>query len=185
VEEGRRRWNPVYYHKADATGIGFDRTSTGSNAVSQYFPTVANQFANRSSVPDNFLLFFQRTKWDDTLPSSGRTIWNELVYRFSAGVDAVQTMRDQWTPVQGYLDTKRYNDVTSFLQIQHYEARWWRDACLQYFMSVNRHTMPNGYAAPAQSLSYYQNLQNSCPADATKPRCPAIYTGNPSPAILP
>ena len=50
-------------------------------------------------------------------------------------------------------------------------------------MSVNQHTMPTGYSPPAQSLSYYQNLQTTCPADATKPRCPAIYTGNPSPAI--
>jgi alpha-glucuronidase len=178
-------WNPFYYHKADSTGIGFDRTSTGSNTVSQYFSTVANQFASKSTVPDNFLLFFQRMKWTDTLASSGRTIWNELVYRYSAGVDAVQTMRNQWTTVQGYIDTKRFNDVTSFLQIQHYEARWWRDACLTYFMSVNKLTMPSGYSAPAQNLAYYQNLQNTCPSDATKPRCPAINTGNPSPAITP
>jgi alpha-glucuronidase len=69
------------------------------------------------------------------------------------------------------------------LQIQHYEARWWRDACLQYFMSVNKHTMPAGYSPPNQNLTYYQNLQTTCPSDATKPRCPAVYTGNPSPAI--
>jgi len=115
--------------------------------------------------------------------SSGRSIWNELVYRYSAGVDSVQTMKTEWTMVQGRIDTKRYNDVTSFLQIQHYEARWWRDACLTYFMSVSGKTMPTGYAAPAQNLAYYQNLQTTCPADATKPRCPAIYTGNPSPVI--
>jgi len=83
------------------------------------------------------------------------------------------------------VDAKRFNDVTSFLQIQHYEARWWRDACLTYFMSVNKLTMPSGFAAPQQSYSYYQTLtgSSSCPADATKPRCSAIYTGNPSPAI--
>ncbi len=175
--------NPFYFHKADATGIGFDRTSAGSNTVAQYASTVATKFGTRSTVPDDFLLFFQRAKWDDILPSSGRSIWNELVYRYSAGVDSVQTMRNQWPMVMGRIDNKRYNDVAGFLQIQHYEARWWRDACLQYFMSVNKHTMPTGYSPPAQSLSYYMGL--TCPSDATKPRCPAINTGNPSPAITP
>ena len=175
--------NPYYFHKADATGIGFDRTSTGSDTVAQYFPQVASLFATRSTTPDDNLLFFQRVNWDDLLPSSGRTIWNELVYRYSAGVDAVQTMRNQWPMVMGRIDNQRYNDVADFLQIQHYEARWWRDTCLQYFMSVNKHAMPAGYSPPQQSLSYYQNLQTTCPADPTKPRCPAIYTGSPSPAI--
>jgi alpha-glucuronidase len=175
--------NPYYFHQADATGIGFDRTSTGSNTVAQYFPPVASLFGTRSTTPDDNLLFFQRVNWDDLLPSSGRTIWNELVYRYSAGVDAVQTMRNQWPMVMGRIDNQRYNDVAGFLQIQHYEARWWRDTCLQYFMSVNNHALPDGYSPPQQSLSYYQNLQTTCPADPTKPRCPAIYTGSPSPAI--
>jgi alpha-glucuronidase len=176
--------NPFYFHKADSTGIGFDRSATGSNAVSQYSSQVAGKFANRSTVPDDFLLFFQRMGWDDTLPSSGRSVWNELVYRYSAGVDAVQTMRDSWSTVQGFIDAKRFKDVGDFLQIQHYEARWWRDACLQYFSSVSKHSIASGYAAPAQNLSYYQNLFPTCPSDPTKPRCSAIYTGNPSPAIL-
>jgi len=98
-------------------------------------------------------------------------------------VDAVQVMRDQWATVQGRLDTKRFNDVASFLQTQHYEARWWRDACLQYFASVSKRTVPAGYAAPAHDLSFYQNLVSKCPADATKPRCADVYTGTPSPAI--
>jgi alpha-glucuronidase len=177
-------WNPFYFHKADATGIGFDRTSTGSNAVSQYFPTVRDKLANRATVPDDNLLFFQRVKWDDKLASSGRTIWEELVYRYSLGVDSVQTMRDAWAMTQGRIDTKRYNDVAGFLQTQHYEARWWRDACLTYFASVSKHAIPSGYAAPAQNLAFYQNLETKCPADATKPRCPDVYTGNPSPAIV-
>jgi len=178
-------WNPFYYHKADATGIGFDRTATGSNTVSQYSGAVRDKLASRSTVPDDMLLFFQRVGWDDRLPSSGRSIWEELVYRYSAGVDAVATMRNTWPMVQGRIDGKRYGDVASFLQIQHYEARWWRDACLQYFASVSKHSIPSGYAPPAQSLQYYQNLQSTCPSDPTKPRCPAIYTGSPSPAILP
>ncbi|HEY6476365.1 MAG TPA: alpha-glucuronidase family glycosyl hydrolase [Polyangia bacterium] len=181
----RKDWNPTYFHQADATGIGFDRTSTGSNTVAQYFPTVANTFASKSTVPDDLLLFFQRRKWTDTLASSGRTIWSELVYRTSAGVDAVQTMREEWASVQGYIDNRRWSDETSFLQIQHHEARWWRDACLAYFMSVNKLGMPSGYSPPQHDLRYYLNLQTTCPLDPTKPRCPPVYTGSPSPAITP
>ncbi|HEY4186459.1 MAG TPA: alpha-glucuronidase family glycosyl hydrolase [Polyangia bacterium] len=177
--------NPVYFEKADAKGIGFDRTAKGSNVVAQYFPMVGDKFSSLATIPDDFLLFFQHVGWDDTLASSGRTIWNELVYRYSMGVDSVQTMRDQWTMVQGRIDAKRYKDVGDFLQTQHYEARWWRDACLTYFASLNGHTIPNGYAAAAMSLSVYKGLEMTCPSDATKPRCPTIYTGNPSPAITP
>ena len=146
---------------------------------------VRDQFANLATTPDDFLLFFHRLRWDDTVASSGRTLWEELVYRYSLGVDAVQKLRDAWTMVEGRIDSKRYSDVASFLQIQHYEARWWRDACLQYFGSVSNHTVPSGYAAPAHDLAYYQNLLKTCPADGTKPRCPDVYTGSPSPAILP
>lgn len=174
-------WNPFYYHKADGTGVGFDRTSAGSNAVSQYAATVRDQFASKASVPLDFLLFFQRMGWDDSLSSTGRSVWNELVHRYSLGVDAVGTMRDAWNGVQGFIDAKRFKEVSDFLQIQHYEARWWRDACLQYFASLSKKSIPNGYAAPAHDLSWYQNL--NCPSDVTKPRCPDVYTGNPSPAI--
>jgi alpha-glucuronidase len=177
-------WNPFYFHKADATGIGFDRTGAGSNAVSQYASTVRDKFASKSTVPDDNLLFFQRMGWDDKLVSSGRTIWEELVYRYSAGVDAVASTRDSWKTVQGRIDAKRFQDVTDLLLTQHYEARWWRDACLQYFASVSKHSIGSNYAAPAHDLAYYQNLETKCPADATKPRCPDVYTGTPSPAIL-
>src|SRR6185437_10783173 len=103
----RKDWNPTYFHAADATGIGFDRTATGSDAVAQYAPAVARKFAGPRTVPDDFLLFFQRRKWTDTLASSGRTIWDELVYRYSAGVDAVRAMRDAWASIRGRIDDRR------------------------------------------------------------------------------
>jgi alpha-glucuronidase len=180
-------WNPFYYHRADSTGIGFNRTSSGggSNAVSQYFATVRDRFGSRATVPDDLLLFFHRVGWDDTLSSSGRSLWNELVHRYSLGVDSVQTMRDGWRMVQGRIDTRRFNEVTEFLLNQHYEARWWRDACLQYFRSVSGRTIPAGYAAPAHDLAWYQSTAGRCPSNAAKPRCPDVYTGTPSPAITP
>ncbi|XXS72829.1 alpha-glucuronidase family glycosyl hydrolase [Sorangium sp. So ce131] len=179
---GRAEWNPVYYHKADANGIGFNRTSSGSNAVAQYFATVGQKFGSRETVPDDFLLFFHHVGWRDEL-SSGRTVWEELVHRYSRGVDEVGLMREAWKAVEGRIDDKRFGDVDEFLGIQHYEARWWRDACLSYFGQVSRQELPSGYAPLAKSLSFYQGL--TCPSDVKKPRCSQVYTGDPSPAILP
>jgi alpha-glucuronidase len=181
-DQSRAEWNPVYYHKADAQGIGFDRTAKGSNAVAQYFAPAGAAFGNRDTVADELLLFFHHVGWQDTL-KSGRTVWAELVHRYSQGVDDVQTMRQSWATVKDRIDAQRFDEVTEFLEIQHYEARWWRDASLAYFSQTSGLPIPNGYAAPAQSLAFYQGLD--CPSDATKPRCSAIYNGTPSPAVLP
>lgn len=177
-------WNPVYYHKADAAGIGFDRTSSGSNAVAQYASEVGSVFANRSTVPDELLLFFHHAGWKDEV-SSGRTVWEELVHRYSQGVDEVDTMKKAWAALDKYVDAKRFGEVAEFLQIQHYEARWWRDACLTYFGTFSQEAIPSGYAPAANNLSFYQGLDAACPANVTKPRCNQVYTGEPSPAILP
>jgi alpha-glucuronidase len=177
-------WNPVYYHKADAAGIGFDRTPSGSNAVAQYASEVGSVFANRATVPDEFLLFFHHAGWEDKV-SSGRTVWDELVHRYSQGVDEVDTMKKTWAALDKYIDAKRFGEVADFLQIQHYEARWWRDACLTYFATFSKKALSSGYAPAANNLSFYQSLDAACPANVTKPRCNQVYTGEPSPAILP
>jgi alpha-glucuronidase len=177
----RPEWNPSYYHKADAQGLGFDRSAQGSNAVEQYFGPVRDTFGMRSSVPEAYLLYFFHVGWGETL-TSGKTLWQELVHRYSLGVDQVATMREQWAGLDGYIDTARFDEVSGFLEIQHYEARWWRDACLAYFGTFSDQPIPPGYAPLANTLSFYQSLD--CPADVTKPRCPQVYTGSPSPAIL-
>ncbi len=178
----RAEWNPTYYHKADAQGIGFDRTTAGSNAVAQYAPALAQAYGSRQTVPNELLLFFHHVPWGETL-STGRTVWAELVHRYSQGVDEVGAMRGAWEMVKDRVDAKRFQQVSDFLQTQHYEARWWRDASLAYFSQVSKLPVPSGYAPLAQSLSFYQGL--TCPPDVKKPRCTAVYTGTPSPAILP
>jgi len=175
-------WNPVYYHKADTAGLGFNRTSTGSNAVSQYAAAVGQTFGTRATVPNDSLLFFHHVGWSEKL-DTGKTLWEELVYRYSRGVDDVGKMREAWTSVKGLIDNKRFGEVSDFLQIQHYESRWWRDACLSYFATFSKLAIPAGYAKPANALSFYQGL--TCPSDVKKPRCSQVYTGEPSPAILP
>jgi alpha-glucuronidase len=183
-DQTRAEWNPVYYHKADAQGLGFDRSAKGSNAVAQYASAVGQSFGSRDSVPDDLLLFFHHVGWQDKLASTGRTLWEELVYRYSRGVDGVGAMREAWRGVESRIDAKRFKEVDDFLQIQHYEARWWRDACLAYFSDVSKLAVPTGYAAPVKTLSQYQALKSQCPTDVTKPRCQPVYEGSPSPAIL-
>jgi alpha-glucuronidase len=179
---GRADWNPVYFHQADAQGLGFDRTASGSNAVAQYFQPLRDELSNRDQVPLDFLLFFHHVGWNEQL-STGRTLWEELVYRYSTGVDAVGTMQDAWQTVEGRIDSQRFDDVNEYLGIQHYEARWWRDACLQYFRSFANLDIPSGYAQPEHDLAFYEGL--TCPPDVTKPRCTPVYDGEPSPAITP
>jgi alpha-glucuronidase len=179
---GRADWNPVYFHRADAMGLGFDRTASGSNAVAQYFQPLRDELSNRDQVPLDYLLFFHHVGWNEQL-STGRTLWEELVYRYSTGVDAVGTMQDAWQAVQGRIDTQRFDEVNEYLGIQHYEARWWRDACLQYFRSFANLDIPSGYAQPEHDLAFYKGL--TCPPDVTKPRCTPVYDGEPSPAITP
>jgi alpha-glucuronidase len=172
VEGGRADWTSVYYSRADSGGIGFDRTATGSNAVAQYFPPVRSRFANRDSVPENLLLFFHHVPW--TAPMrSGRSLWDELVYRYNEGVETVRRMSDMWSTVEGKIDEQRFLDVQAFLQIQEKEAEWWRDASVLYFQQFSRMPLPAGYPTPAHPLSFYQHLQ--CPPDPRKPRCQEIY----------
>jgi alpha-glucuronidase len=163
---------PSYFHRADTIGIGFDRTPTGSNAVDQYFPPVRDRFADRASVPDSLLLWFHHVGWNERM-RSGNTLWGELVRHYYAGVDSVRSMQRTWNAVRGLVDDARFEDVASFLTIQEHEARWWRDAAVQYFQSFARAPIPAGYETPAHPLSFYMALR--CPADRRRPRCPAIY----------
>ena len=169
----RPDWNPTYYAKADAHGIGFDRTASGSNAVAQYASPVRELFGSRATVPDDYLLYFHHVGWSETL-RSGRTLWNELVDRYNVGLIAARRLGATWAGLRGKIDEQRFNEVAGFLKIQVDEARWWRDASLDYFGSISGLPIPPGYERPLHPLDFYKALQ--CPADATKPRCPEVYT---------
>ena len=168
---GRADWTPSYYHRADTLGLGFDRTRSGSNAVSQYFPPVRDRYASRATVPDSLLLWFHHVGWNERL-SSGRTLWQELVFRYDEGVDSVARMEQRWNSLRGRVDAGRFREVADFLAIQHREAQWWRDASLAYFQTFSRQPFPTGSAAPARSLEYYKAVK--CPSNRDKPRCDIV-----------
>lgn len=154
----RPEWNPTYYHRADSIGIGFNRTATGSDALSQYHPDAAKKWSDPATCPDIDLLWFHHLPWNYTM-KSGRTLWNELCYRYNLGVDSVSWMQTVWNRQQSKLDAQRFEQVKMLLNIQHQEAKWWRDACLLYFQSFSRLPIPAPYEQPAKSLDYYKSLQ--------------------------
>jgi alpha-glucuronidase len=154
----RPEWNPVYYHKADARGIGFDRTASGTNAVAQYAPQVAAAFADRKRVPEELLLWFHHLPWDYRT-RSGRTLWDELVTRYDRGVGAVTAMQATWRGLEAKVDPRRWAEVRDFLAIQRNEAQWWRDASIAYFQSISKRPLPAGHAAPRHDLDWYKAIK--------------------------
>ncbi|WP_235649611.1 alpha-glucuronidase family glycosyl hydrolase [Stenotrophomonas maltophilia] len=154
----RADWTSVYYHRADSQGIGFDRSAGGSNAVGQYAPQVAEIYGDSARVPESLLLWFHHVPWDRRM-RSGRTLWDELVGRYSRGVRQVRSMQDTWAALRDRIDPQRHRHVAAFLQIQHDEAQWWRDASVAYFQSLSGRPLPVGERPPPQPLSYYQALQ--------------------------
>jgi alpha-glucuronidase len=168
---GRPDWSPTYYHRADTLGIGFDRTATGSNAVNQYFPPVRDRYAS-DAVPDSVLLWFHHVSWNKKL-RSGRTVWEELVRHYYAGVDSVRSMRKTWDSVKPRIDSARFAEVADFLRIQEREAIWWRDAAVQYFQTYSRQPIPSDLEKPLHPLEFYRALR--CPPNPPKPRCEQVY----------
>ena len=155
---GRADWNPTYYHRADENGIGFDRGRKGSDAISQYAPEVAKQFGDVKKTPEQFLLWFHHLPWTHKV-SSGRSLWDELVVRYTRGVESVAAMQGTWENMKAYVDKERFEQVRDYLAIQHEEAQWWRDACIAYFQSINKLPLPAGHAPPKHPLEYYQSLK--------------------------
>jgi alpha-glucuronidase len=155
---GRADWNPTYYHRADAVGIGFDRGPKGSDAVAQYQKDVAAIFADPKKTPERYLLWFHHVPWDYRM-KSGRTLWDELVMHYTHGVEAVGRMRATWDSLAPYVDAERHAQVAAFLAIQQQEAQWWRDACIAYFQTFSKRPLPAGYAPPAHPLEYYESLK--------------------------
>jgi alpha-glucuronidase len=128
----RADWNSVYYHRADANEIGFDRTHTGSNNVAMYHSPLHEQFDDIRTCPEKFLLWFHHVRWDYRM-ASGRTLWDELQFKYDEGVAFVQTMCDTWASLESDIDHERFEHVRQRLAHQLDNAREWRDVCVKYF----------------------------------------------------
>jgi len=138
----RPDWSPKYYHKADAEGIGFDRTvATGSGNTAQYPEPYASRYEDLESCPENLLLWFHHVPWDYKM-TSGRTIWDEICLHYESGIQTVRGYISTWKAVKPYVDEDIWNKVQERLVIQEEDARWWRDACVGYFQTFSNKPVP-------------------------------------------
>ena len=141
VTPPRPDWQPPYYHKADAEGIGFDRTRSGSGNAYQYNEPLASTFADLSTCPENLILWFHHVPWDYTL-SSGRTMWDEICLHYDAGVRQVEDFQKTWDRVKPYVSPVLWREAAEKLDIQKHDAEWWRDACVGYFQTISKRPLP-------------------------------------------
>ena len=157
VTGGRADWTSLYYHRADSLGIGFDRTSSGTNALAQYASEIENKWSDPHQVPEKYLLWFQHVPWDFKL-KDGNTLWNGLAYHYDRGVKSVREMQQTWKSIESEIDPERWDHVNQLLAIQETEAVWWRNACLLYFQTFSKLPFPIEIEQPSGDLEYYKNL---------------------------
>ncbi len=157
-DQGRFDWTPPYYHRADAVGLGANRTTSGTDALSQYAPAIAKLWADESTCPENLLLWFQHVAWDHKM-KSGRTLWDELCLRYQQGVTEVCALQHDWSTLEGKIDPERFADVRQRLARQEADARDWHDACLLYFQTFSKRPLPAGVEPPAHDLDTYKALK--------------------------
>ena len=130
-------WCPVYYHKADAKGIGFDRSSKGTDAVGQYPEPYRSQYDNIETCPEEYLLWFHHVPWNYKM-KSGSTLWQELYMKYNMGVAMVEVYRDFWhTSTKQYMKghEQEWQHTDSLLNVQLENAKEWRNTCLKYFQN--------------------------------------------------
>lgn len=170
----RADWLPSYYHQADKEGLGFDRSRTGSDAVSQYPDSLARVFDSLEQCPEEYLLWFHHVNWNQKL-RSGRSLWDELCYKYQKGVDEVRAFQRIWKDMQPYVDAERYQAVAERLDIQARDAVWWKDACLEYFRTFSKKKYPEGVEPPVFTLKELKKVKlpisnYECPTSGMLPR---------------
>lgn len=133
-------WCPVYYHKADAQGVGFDRSSKGTDAVGQYPEPYRSLYDNIETCPEEYLLWFHHVPWDYKM-KSGSTLWQELCMKYNMGVAMVEVYRDFWhTSAKQYMmgHEQEWQHTDSLLNVQLENAKEWRNTCLKYFQTFSK-----------------------------------------------
>ncbi|MBO4663641.1 MAG: alpha-glucuronidase [Bacteroidaceae bacterium] len=155
----RADWQCVYYHRADAKGVGFDRTvKTGSGATAQYPAAFGNMVENINTCPDKYLLWFHHADWNHKC-QTGRTLWNEMCYRYQNGLNGAREMLRKWNSTEPYIDTRLFNDIQEKMHIQVRDAEWWKDACLNYFQTFSHQPIPATTEPPVHSLNEVKRVR--------------------------
>jgi alpha-glucuronidase len=148
---GREDWRSTYYHRADSIGLGFDRSSHGSDAVDQYFSPLREEFNNLKTCPEKYLLWFHHVEWDYKMVS-GKTLWEELCTKYYEGTKVVDQMISSWSSLERSIDPEVYSHVKAKLEKQKTDAAIWRDTCLEYFQKFSKKLIENPYSKELQQI---------------------------------
>lgn len=154
----RADWLPKYYHQAGTDGIGFDRTRAGSGNVDQYHEPLASMYNDLETCPEELLLWFHHIPWTHKM-SSGRTFWDEMCHRYDRGIKKVREYQKVWEEARPYVDAERWEAVNAKLAIQESDARWWRDACVQYFGEFSGLPVPEDVEQPERPLEELKKIK--------------------------
>ncbi len=158
VPGARADWLPKYYHNASEKGIGFNRTRSGSGAVDQYHPPLNDIFDDIQTCPEKYVLWFHHVPWNHRM-KSGRTLWDELAYKYQEGVDTVRNFQKIWDRSEQFIDKQRFAEVQSKLRIQSRDAVWWKDACLLYFQTFSHLPIPFELERPIHNLEDLKKIK--------------------------
>jgi len=156
----RKDWTPPYYHQADTIGVGFNRTTIGSDAVSEYHEPLKSQFNDVKSCPERYLLWFHHVPWDYKL-KSGNSLWDEICLHYDKGLQQVRGFQKTWDKVQQYVDADRFVEVQVKLRNQSQNAQLWKDGCLLYFQQFSRKPIPYNLERPIHNLQDVMELDFS------------------------
>jgi alpha-glucuronidase len=143
----RADWSAIYYHRADRTAVGFDRTRRGSAFVDQYRTPMRDLWNDPATTPDTLLLWFHRLPWDHRL-RSGTPLWDALVQRFRGGAAAAAGMVRTWESLRGRVDESRYQTALAKLRIQASDAAAWSERTLRYFQQFSGRPLPDRPPTP-------------------------------------
>lgn len=167
----REDWLPSYYHRADAEGLGFDRTRNGSGGAVQYHEPLATLYGDLHTCPEEYLLWFHHVPWKHIM-RNGLTLWDNLCYIYNHGVDEARHFATVWDGMRPYVDATRFDRQKARFDRQAKDAVWWRDACLLYFQEFSKLPLPADCPAPEHKLEdlkkYRLHIDNYTAADIDK-----------------
>ena len=158
IPGARPDWMPSYYHKADFEGLGFNRSSTGSNATGQYAYAYGNMLDNIDACPSNLLLWFHHVAWNARITHQcgsqqlTESLWNALCHHYQQGLNEVRQMQREWQKCEGHIDADHFADISDRLRIQARDAQWWKDGCLLYFQTFSHMPFPDDVEPAVHSL---------------------------------
>lgn len=156
----RADWTPPYYHRADNVGLGFDRTPSGSNNVSQYPDSLCRLYSDINTCPENLIAWFHHVPWNHRM-HNGETFWQSLCHKYDEGLCQARRFLAAWDSLEQCVDTERFSHVQRRLRIQVRDAEWWRDACLLYFQTFSHMPIPQDMEHPVHNLD--EMMQYSIP----------------------